>query len=231
MDFYDVLDKRKSFSVYDNDRVPTRDTIREILKQSHEHTPVRTNQYNYRVHVFGPEHYQDKVRLCSITASGSRGDVLQNVESSPAAYDEIQDSFFQFYEKLRETGIRLSFNGVGFNSQVIAPYLLIYTSEYSEVFTPSQWVDNVRSRYLHSQREKKYSRGVRDFYWVTQASMSALMTSLIATEKGLDSSFMGCFNYHRTDAIFTLSLGYRKTDQQSSKGAGKPLFEEIVKFN
>lgn len=230
MKLIDVLKKRQSVAVYE-DRIPDESLVKEIIEQAHLYTPIKNNQYRYRCHVFGPEYHDDKVALMSSTACGSRGDVLQNDETTQEGYEEIQDAFFQFYEKLTKLGVRESVDDIGFNSQVLAPYLLIYTSEFSEVFTPSQWVDNIRAKYLWKSREKKYDRGVRDFNWVTQASMNALTTSLLCTENGLNSTFMGCFDYHKTDALFTLSIGYKMTSQTLSKGAGKPHFEEIVKFN
>ena len=56
----DIMSFRENISHFSQDRIPERAVIDQILKDAHGLIPVKNNQWNYYVDVYGPEHQKEK---------------------------------------------------------------------------------------------------------------------------------------------------------------------------
>ena len=234
----DIMAFRENISHFSQDRIPERAVIDQILKDAHNLIPVKNNQWNYYVDVYGPEHQKEKksVALQTITGYGKRdfapgGPEHDNIELLEEMYDEWLESRKPVDENSKHIVRR--YKSYGFNDQVRAPYLLVYYQKPAYP-TEKQLEQGYRTRLINN------SDG--DSHWYISASMHGYGVSLLCAEQKIHASFCKCY-YHSyanytnilaplkhgfKNVAFLLGIGYRDESMPYYKNINKPNYEEIV---
>lgn len=236
-EFYDALKNRYQTACFKQDIAPDISEIIEILKISLETTPVFGLDYHHSVKVFGPEYAEDKRRVCWQTVENSEYrrmfDMRKENQPNISILDEELDNFLEIIKtkNLKDNSyIPVSEDELTFNTQVMAPYLLVFK------FDPDRYIHKDKVEDIKSKKIK-----------ALQSSMAhALSISIIAQHYGIDSGFCGCFfmNEHNKNEIFYdddnvwlfIGLGYKEDWCHTSIGSKnykerqseKPLISDLV---
>ncbi len=223
MTFLDVLKRRHNFKYFNLKECPKKEVIEEILKEALLITPIKNDVWHFEIEVFGPEHAEEKKKLCLRTLADM--DVVDEYKKGGPKEKKI-DELEKLYEEREED----------FNVQVRAPYLLVY-----KLFP-----------YKHSPnreefgKKKKYK--IDNNVAAIGAGMHGYAVSILANEKGIDASFCNCFfnndfssNYIMNvekDFYFFLGLGYKDGGKHNftlesylrHKEKEKPNLDDVVRW-
>ena len=142
------------------DKVPNHQEIIETMNEAHYLTPIKNGVYDYKIDVWGPDFKKEKHELAVCTV---KGDNMFNYRKKYNDKKTMEDLKLLYKEYLKTWPKKI--HDVGFNLQVLAPYLLVYRKK-----------DNVYG-----------------LDWAIQASMNALILSTLLESKNLDVSFCRCF--------------------------------------
>ena len=199
------------------DKIPNHEEIIETMTEAHYLTPIKNGVYDYKIDVWGPDFEKEKHELAVSTVKGD------NMFKYRKKYDDKQsmkELKILYKEYLKSWPKKI--DNVGFNLQVLAPYLLIY-------------------------RRKNIERNSLD--WTIQASMNALILSNLLENKNIDVSFCRCFfhsdflkneiisNFHipyqqshmiKNQVLFMLSIGYADKKLGTNRKTNPPDFKEVV---
>lgn len=211
-----------------SDKVPDEKIIQTILNDTLISAPVKNNIYHYSIEVYGPEHYEAKRALliqtiCSgwtVTGSGRFIDGPDFV---------LTDKTVQYLNKWDLDDIYDEFN---VNTQVLAPYLLVYKLD--------------RNRYRPT-KEIEGNKGTCPSDALIQGSMHAMILSLNASVYDIDHGFCKCYQQVKSNdkniifndpignLLFILGLGYRAekpypSKQVFKKNYKKPEPDQIYKW-
>ena len=236
----DLLKKRTNISFFRKDKVPDKKVIQEILIKANELTPHKNNFWHYELHVYGPEHAEQKKKVALATVCKSQKDYYRQ--------DNLKDEDWQKLEKSYDDWLayhngNLSLHYVikenwHFNEQVTAPYLLAYYPAHEKV-KESQKQDG----YFKSGRADKIFNNitkVNKAEFNQQSGMHSMVTTCLALEQGLDVSFCKCYFYNenihsdilkKQGLTFLLGIGYRDENKRHYKSmVPKPDLDEVVKW-
>ena len=202
-----------------SDKIPDHQEIVETMTRAHYLSPVKNGVYDYKIDVWGPKFIKEKHELAVSTVKSDNMFKYRLKHNDKQSMEELK----LLYEKYLKTWPE-KINGVGFNLQVLAPYLLVYRKK-----------DNVYG-----------------LDWAIQASMNALILSTLLESKNLDVSFCRCFfhsdflknkmisKFHipgqeshriKNQVLFLLSVGYADKKFAKSGKTISPDFKEIVNIH
>lgn len=252
MKLEEVLKIRKNISFFDENKIPDKKIIEEILEKAHYLTPHKNNFYDYEIEVYGPEHNEEKkyVAMSTVCSSGKiKYTKPDTKEEDFKELENIYDKWIRYHHnkdvKIDEDSYNFfkNNNKIHFNNQVRAPYLLVYTKR-DKLLTDSQ----LNSNYYKSGKMSnifKLDIKTRREMWLIQAGMHGIITSQLATEKGLNASFCKCFFYNTHlhsnilrkakkssgNIAFLLGIGFEdKNKKHYYSNVPKPLTNEIIKW-
>jgi len=224
-DLIGAMKFRHNIKFFDQQKIPSKETIQEILNESHLYVPHKNNLIAINIHVWGPEFTKEKEMLAMSTVCGpgrdqyikSGGKYYGDVKALKARYDEWREIEIRDVT-LEKTKYRNKY-GLNFNEQVRAPYLLAFTKrdrmptevQNERGFMP--WV------YDNNTGENAQCR------WFLPGGMQAYGISLLSAYRGLYASFCRCFvnkpflytrifekvvhNDYVSGHIFFLGIGYK----------------------
>ena len=199
------------------DKVPNHQEIIETMNEAHYLTPIKNGVYDYKIDVWGPDFKKEKHELAVCTV---KGDNMFNYRKKYNDKKTMEDLKLLYKEYLKTWPKKI--HDVGFNLQVLAPYLLVY-------------------------RRKDILKKSLD--WTIQASMNAFILSTLLESKNIDVSFCRCFfhsdylqneiisNYNipnqrydeiKNQVLFMLSIGYADKQFGGNEKTNQPNIEEIV---
>ena len=235
----DLLKKRNNVSFFSKDKIPEKKQIEEILEKAHAFTPHKNNFWHYDLHVYGPEHEESKRNLAKSSVCNVHKDHYRQENVSDEDWEKLEKSYqdwLDFYDgdTSKDYVIKDKWH---FNQQVTAPYILAYYPARIKA-RPSQ----VETEYFQKRAEKVFYRPDKVYkdQFHQQAGMHAMVTSMLALEKGLDVSFCKCYFYNekvhsditlKEGSAFLMGIGYRdlKKKQYDIKcWIKKPRLDEVV---
>ena len=238
----DIMKKRHNTQFFSSE-IPDKKVIDDILKTAHNLTPHKNNFYRYKINVWGPEHKEQK-RWVGISSVGGEGKDKFRDNLDREKFNELSKIFDKWMSKENAWKGYPKVEGCNFNTQVLAPYLLVYTHQ-PDFKTKSQ----LDSQYNKSGDLKKIFKDKKsnpqDMDWIIQASMHCITTAYLCAEKGLNASFCRCFFYDElmpTDILlksikpkkeitFLLGIGYEdKTQHRHISYVKEPDYDEIVEW-
>ena len=246
----DLMSKRHNTQFY-SDKIPDKEIVDKILQTAHNLTPHKNNFYRYRINVFGPEYKEDK-RIIAISSVG--GD-KNRFREKPQTEEKIQELTEIYDEWVSEENRKKGYPKVkdcNFNTQVLAPYLLVYTHQpdyRSESQKESPYYQSGHMDEIFNERVSNHNA----MDWVIQASMHGITTAYLCEEKGLQASFCRCFflnakllinritdksNYafghyegtSKQNIAFMLGIGYADEEPRHKSYVPLPKYDEIVNW-
>jgi len=243
----EIMSKRHNTQFF-SDKVPDKSLVEKILKDAHTLTPHKNNFYRYKVNVWGPEHKEQK-RLIGIYSVCTKTFYQKN--PTEENFKKLENIFDRWISKENALKGYPPVDGCLFNSQVLAPYLLVYT--HNPFYKTKSQIENVSSCW-HKLFDNRIS-DPEDLDWIIQASMHGITTSYLCAEKNLRASFCRCFfsddnltkivNKPRDSSIllnsssvkkeitFLLGIGYSDENLTIDRYLSpmiKPKFDEIVEW-
>ena len=237
----DIMSKRYNVRHF-SDQVPDKKIIDDILKKAHALTPHKNNLYYYRINVWGPEHSEEKrqVAISSVCSMDYR-----QYKNNPEKMLELEDIYDEWISPENKQKGYPKIKDITFNSQTLAPYLLVYT--HNPYFRTSSQEQSKFAKSGEMDRifYNKKTNSPEDIEWVIQASMHGITTAYLCAEYNLNASFCRCFfnskylpnnillkqNSPKRNITFLLGIGYVNEDQKLSyNNKFKPLYEEIVEW-
>lgn len=252
MTLEEVLKKRKNISFFDDNKIPDKKIIEEILEKAHHLTPHKNNFWDYEIEVYGPNYDEEKkyVAMSTVCSSGKTKYTRPNTtEEDFKELESVYDKWIKYHHNkdVKTDEDLYNFfknnNKIHFNNQVRAPYLLVYTKR-EKLLTDSQ----INSNYYKTGKMGdifKLDIKTRKEMWLIQAGMHGIITSSLAIEKGLNASFCKCFFYNThlhsnilrkakkssENIAFLLGIGYPDENKKHYySNVPKPLTNEIIKW-
>ena len=245
----DILKKRTNCSFFREDKIPDKKIIDDILNKAHNLTPYKNNFIHYDIEVYGPEYNDEKKYVAMSTVCSHAKHKYSKKLASKETMDELEkiyDDWLVAQSNLKSKqdfyDMRKKFDGIHFNNQVRAPYLLVYTKKKDMVTESQKQSDYYKSGKVTSIfQTNKPNQGM----WLVQSGMNSIITSMLSVEKGLDVSFCKCYFYNSNihtnilrkalknsnDIAFLLGIGYADTTKHQYKSWVKiPTLDEIVKW-
>ena len=67
MDLLEHLDKRFNYRRFKEDKIPPKELIEKIIRETINLIPVKNEGYNFKLEIWGPEHDAEKRELALIT--------------------------------------------------------------------------------------------------------------------------------------------------------------------
>jgi len=219
----DVMKNRHNIKFFDQKKIPDKELIKQILKDSHNFIPHKNNLIQIDINVWGPEYEEEKKALVLNTVCGPGkkhwrpgGKYHNNFKILRDYYEEWR-SYWLDMRKDRVKSYRNKL-GIEFNEQVRAPYLLTFTQR---IKSPTQnQIDNNFYGYDFNYNDSS-NKGER---WYLSAGIHGYGIALLSVNAGLSAGFCKCFfntpfNYskilepiipNQTEKIpFMLGLGYK----------------------
>ena len=174
MDLLEHLDKRFNYRRFKEDKIPPKELIEKIIRETINLIPVKNEGYNFKLEIWGPECYEEKRELAIITIA------QKEYMFGPDKFGVDEDEWYENAKKLfeyeennnwiPETGGGIVSN---FNIQVLAPYLI------SVVLSPDQW--NPKEEPIWPQLDS------------FMAGMFSYGLSIIANSYDVNCAFCSCF--------------------------------------
>ena len=229
-----LLDYRGNVQFFDEELIPPKQDIIDILNVVHQKMPHVAMKWLYNLNLLGPDDWEDKKKMAVSGFCGLREKELyyRTIDILP---DKDIKHLYKVYEKWRKYQREELRNDIAepqpddpdiycFNEQVRAPWVIAY------------------------RRNSKKSESHRADIQIGNHSM---LTALLALQKGYDVSFCSCFIFRKEFQynmwkdkepiiMLTLSIGYpllpRRTNSYGSKlpphpSAGqedRPSLESII---
>ena len=237
----DLLKKRRNISFFKQDRIPDVALIQQILEKAKELTPHKNNFWHYEIDVYGPEHSAQKKKLAMSTVCGKHKNdhnrwsnmTLEMARELETRYDD-----WLAYHYGDKTKQYIKDDSWHFNNQVTAPYLLAYypaTQKMRESQKQGKYWESGKLQQTFDKVEK-----IHKDQFNQQAGMNAMVTTMLAVEKGLDVSFCKCYFYEpaihnditvKPGLAFVVGIGYGDYDRFNYKSwVVKPTFDEVIKW-
>ena len=245
----ELIKKRKNIKFF-SDNIPDKDIIKKILDDTLAAAPVKNNIYHYSLEVYGPEFYEAKKSLllqtlCVPKARNPKKGLLKMMGTDiekirVMTKDQIKEAYDKKILYLNTWEFEDIIQTFKVNTQVIAPYLLVYK------FHRNQYIPQ-RMKKRDNIEEMKIRRWSYEGA-IMQASMHSMILSLYASYYDIDHGFCRCyeeckdnekntiFNEPKENLIFMLGLGYRgeepypgKCDRRDTKSE-KPKPEQIYQW-
>ena len=200
-----------------SEKIPNHQEIIDTMRKAHNLTPIKNGVYDYKIDVWGPNFQKEKHDLAVSTVKGGNMFKYRERHDDKKTMEELK-LLYKEYIKIWPKKV----DNVGFNLQVLAPYLLVY-------------------------RTKDIKRKSLD--WTIQASMNALILSTLLENKNIDVSFCRCFFHSdylenkiiskfnipnqqshmiKNQVLFMLSIGYADKQYGNTRKTNPSNFEEIV---
>lgn len=174
MDLIEHLDKRFQYRRFKEDKIPPKELIEKIIRETINLIPVKNEGYNFKLEIWGPECYEEKRKLAIITIA------QKEYMFGPDNFGVDEDEWYENAKKLYEyeennNWIPETKDGLVsyFNIQVRAPYLI------SIVLSPEKW--NPKEEPVWAQLDS------------FMAGMFSYGLSIIANNYGINCAFCSCF--------------------------------------
>ena len=269
-----LLDYRSNVQFYDNSKVPPKEDIEHILNTVHERMPHNNNRWHYNIDVLGPDHIDEKRKLavssvCARNPDFWRGDDVtvedwkrvekvydrwRDYQTSPEKWNKDHWEYDHEYDVVSPgDGIEDNTEFLGFNEQVTAPWVLMYTPALTTI--PPSIKEKAKKEYardagwgvdISKGRVERENLGI-------QFGQHSTLVMLLALEKGYDVSYTRCLIFtddlfddtrqwlHHRKPVFALSIGYPILPRRShstntnlppwpNRGIPRPDIEDIVKW-
>ncbi len=236
----DIMKARHNIGWF-SDEVPDKKLIDDILIKAHYLVPHKNNFWYYRVKVLGPEHKEEKKKLAVASVCGSGKEQFRNgTEADIERLYKLYDEFMS--DENRKKGYK-NIENCGFNTQVLAPYLLVYTHQKDYRTKIQNESEYNKSGRLEKHFARKFNK-IDNFDWVIQASMHGISVSYLCAENYLYASFCRCYFFSKhinskifkskddiDNTAFLLGLGHRdKNKSYWTSNVTKPSYNEIVEW-
>jgi hypothetical protein len=192
-DLIGAMQFRHNIKFFDQEKIPSKETIKEIIKESHLYVPHKNNLIAINIKVWGPEFDKEKETLVLSTACGPARD--HYLRGGGKFYGDIK-ILKDRYNEWRDLTIKGNNEeiqkwrneyGLNFNEQVRAPYLLAFTQKYREPtstqaergYMPWVWQEN--------EGENDGSK------WFLPTGIHSYAITLLSAYRGLYASYCRCF--------------------------------------
>ena len=233
MNVYEILSKRNHIHKYNEEKIPSKELIDDLLYKAWKTTPSKNNFMPYHVNVLGPEHVSEKM---SITKKCMANKKKVNEDKIPKHYSKDHG------DKWEEDGSNPAFTHIN-----TAPYVLVFTQRICE---PNLfYAESIKRGDFYEQMHEEYFGEIQRTTSVEVGWFMSHLTAL-ALEKGLDTSTLLCFPYNDTiwnkgwedipwvkyPVVLLGSIGYKKQTRRQYMSAWvnsndkKPEKETVVKW-
>tara|TARA_A100000164_G_scaffold369426_1_gene394001 strand:- start:131 stop:919 length:789 start_codon:yes stop_codon:yes gene_type:complete len=180
MELEERLNRRFNYRHFKEDDMPSKETIERILQDAINFVPIKNEGYNFKLEIWGPEHYDEKRELAIHTIAKREHMFGVNIKDEDKWYENAT----KLYEYEEENNWKPKAKGRAtsyFNNQVRAPYLV------SVVLAPNTW--------------NPKDEPVWDVLDSFMAGMFTYGVSVVANEYGVDCAFCSCFEKGLKDCI------------------------------
>jgi len=225
MDMLKLLDKRRHIRVFDTERVPSKDVIKECLHKAWKVTPSKANFMPYHVNVIGPENKEliDKIHGLS-KFNKKRTNETANINNIKDFEEDGSNSNFDFYSTV--------------------PYLLVISQRVCE---PNPYIAE-QIKIHNDVYEQMYAEEFYNFQTCAAVEIGIFGAHATAflLEKGIDTNYIKCYPYEMEKwkdftfvegpVMLIMGIGYCRTSRRDAMtlldraNDYKPLPEEIIRF-
>ena len=115
-------------------KIPNHDEIIETMTKAHYLTPIKNGVYDYKIDVWGPKFEKEKHELAVSTVKGGNMFKYREKHGDKQSMENLK-LLYKKYLKIWPEAV----DGVRFNLQVLAPYLLVYRSKNITNSFSSPW--------------------------------------------------------------------------------------------
>jgi len=238
-----IMDFRHNIRFFDQNKIPTKEQIDNILIDSHKYVPHKNNLPGMNIKIYGPEYKKDKEDLVLATVCGpGRVHYLSKNGKYYGDIDELRKRYVEWKKAYNDKDRKViqffrKEYGLNFNPQVDAPYLLTFTHRLrvptprQEKFGMARWVwDNAFTENA-------------EYKWYLGVGIHSYAINLLAAEQGIYGSYCRCFQklpnlYSKcledikkspSDVVF-LGLGYRDYGSVYRVDKNKTDMEDYIKW-
>lgn len=185
MEFNDTFRFRRNITFFDQTRSPEKSTIEEILANAYDHVPVLQLVYPFKVDIYGPEYREEKKQLCIRSVCGPQQHDYRPGGRYFGQWDRLEEIFNEWEEMcIGPTGGRNKLHqGVFFNYQIMAPYLLVYKPQLVE---PTQ--SQLDKGFIDPRGGLDADRKLIGHKWIG-VSMHSYGVALCSADRQLHASF------------------------------------------
>ena len=209
MDFIDIdhgLKRRQNYRVFDQDKIPSKQAITEIIDHAVRNTPVKNDCYDFRLEVYGPKYKKEKEELLDHTICLKKGDgrqlpkdlSLQTIQKNRKQYMENIKLYTKFRKENPDTDekkLQVVMNRgcytteendevpemeYAFNTQVLAPWLIKFTYAPKVYRRTDVYISDDNSWKTH---------------FIMATSMVGYSLAIIANQNNIDASFCQCVRF------------------------------------
>tara|TARA_Y100001963_G_scaffold158433_1_gene258053 strand:+ start:9628 stop:10305 length:678 start_codon:yes stop_codon:yes gene_type:complete len=182
-DFNEVVQRRVNRRRFDIDKIPPKETIEQILKETIDIAPVKNEYYGFKLNIFGPEYAEEKKELALLTMTKRKWKWRNRG-------DQTEEEWYKFIEEKYDNEWKRPQRYQTFNHQVRAPWLVVMVENHQT------WNPNGEQQ---CRQHTSYMAGV-----------FGTMLSLVANKHEIDCSFCLCFDRHpdQTSRPNKITSGY-----------------------
>ena len=221
-----TLERRSNFRFFKQDVIPKKEDIINILEKSIEVAPIKNDIWHFKIDVFGPSWFNEKDDLCIRTVC--------NKETRKLPWEEQVKLYGEYKKNLTKT--RSGFER--YNSQVLAPYLLVYRKE---PYHFDRRTTSLRKKYPYCKDVAAYGPAIHSY-----------VVSILANDINIDASFCKCNEnpkeithtplntiLQKDDPFLMLGLGYADTtlnykidgNVKLRRQYMRPEFDDVIKWH
>ncbi len=235
------MKRRRQFR-FMTDKVPDKKIIDKIIKDALKLTPIKNNTWYFYIDIYGPEYAEEKKKFCLQTAchipEKNYDYIYYQYSQGMPREKHIQEDLLPILDEYYKTA-KKSPGLPAFNTQVLAPYLIVFKIKKSHYDYESKhrmvnMIATGESESIPEDEKKKSMSSV----W-PGASMFAYVISVLANKEGLDASFCQCFwrsnynynsiyNNETDDVLFFLSIGYGDIEKSTKHKSLEDRASNIV---
>ncbi len=236
-----LLDYRGNITFFDQEKIPTKKEIIDILTVVHERMPHNNMKWHYKLKVLGPddEEIKRKLTIGSVCLENGRGAVkkfdtpekwkpIEEAYDKWRAYQLDETRWKQNKHHVCEDGTIIPFphqgsdnpDIKGFNEQLRAPWVILYQKGKNNLY-PSIKKKTLKL-YERGGWDSKVKSGEIDMNMAAiQMGQHSTLTSLLALEAGFDVSYCKCLfqpglkQLQIDETDFALSIGYPTLPRRS----------------
>lgn len=187
-----LLERRINYRKFKLDEYPDKDKICQVVQEAINVAPVKSEVFNFKLDIWGPEHAQIKEDL-----------MWSTVTKNPYKRGQWDRSIYSTKERwLRETKEYYKDNPENFNTQVQAPYLFALVEDNDSIWNP------------------RNNKRIREWRTHINAGIWLYALALAANRHEIDTAYCICYGDHEESPILKGYRGNNYPRVLALMGAG-----------
>ena len=126
---------RRNITFFDQERIPEKQVIEKIIQDSYKYVPILNCVYPFRIKIWGPEHRDMKKQMVLRSICGTNQHDFRPGGKYVGDWKKCEQIYDEWIKLIYRLGKPTEFDGYYFNNQIIAPYLISFSSYLSLILS------------------------------------------------------------------------------------------------